>query len=77
MQGLLAGDKPLSDLESHVSVSFVARGSLARDGPLSDLESHGSVSSVVRGSLASVRDSKPENKSSPANEPFATDETDL
>ena len=24
----------------------------------------------------SVRDSKPENKSSPANEPFATDETD-
>ena len=45
-------DRPLSDPESHGSVSPVVQCSFARDGPLSDPESHGSISSVVQCSFA-------------------------
>ena len=52
MQCSFARDGPLSDPESHGSVSPVAQCSFARDGPLSGPESHGSVSSVAQGSFA-------------------------
>ena len=49
MRGSLAQYGPLSDPESHGSVSPVMQCSFARDGPLSDPESHGTV---AQGSFA-------------------------
>ena len=52
MQCSFARDRPLSDLESHGSVSSVVQCSFAQDGPLSDPDSHGSVSPVAECSFA-------------------------